>query len=264
MYILCLSCLVRMDVFTVWKIFVYLIHYSCSTSRTCHCKMYDNSLYKLFWWLTRRMDGLVLTLVDLIIILSYVCIKVSIRSANKCIIGAFFSSLPSSLHPQSSFVGHSRAYRSVSRSVHETGGQPQYRHREPVFIIVSIYLVIVMCVLWNCYVPATYKTASLLFFLPCQSDCYVFLCCDWIWKAYSNKSRGGGGVEIKSVEVIICYWKFYFVNISHFVYCLSLWWFGCQPWSNHPVSFSERCATLRQLSSLCACFFKVLCFVVDA
>lgn len=34
------------------------------------------------------------------------------------------------------------------------------------------------------------KTASLLFFVPCQSDCYVFLCRDWIWKAYSNK-RGG-------------------------------------------------------------------------
>jgi hypothetical protein len=91
------------------------------------------------------MDGHVLILVDLIIILSYVCIKVSIRSANKCIIGAFLSSLPSSLHPQPSFVGHSRP--SVSRSVYETGDRPQYQHRECVFIIVSIYLVIVMCVL---------------------------------------------------------------------------------------------------------------------
>jgi hypothetical protein len=144
------------------RIFVYIIHHNCSTSRTCHCKAYDNSLDKLFWWLTHWMDGLVLTLVDLIIILSYVCIKVSIRSANKCIIGAFLSFLLSSLHPQPSFVGHSRPC--VSRSVYETGDLPQHQHWECVFIIVSIYLAIVMCVLWNCDVPATYKNCLSVIF----------------------------------------------------------------------------------------------------
>jgi hypothetical protein len=148
---------------------------------TCHCEKCSNSLDTLFWRLTHWVDRLVFTLVDLIIILSYVCIKVSIRSANKCIIGAFLWSVPPSFHPptpQHSFVGHPRTH--FSRSVHETGDRSLNQHRKTVCIIMSVYLAIVMCVLWNCCVPETHETTSVLFLLPCQSG-YVSLRRDWIW-----------------------------------------------------------------------------------